>query len=227
MYEKNVKAMKIGIGMLIFGCVLCALGFANGIKPDLLSVSRVLVFPILAVVFWVLFGKYKYEKQFIKVSTVLLVIGYLDIVLMTKNSYMYAFIYLILIYIMIFMDKEYTLKWMFALIVISIIVCVRLMIQIPEEQSVSLIQTVFAIFATVMMYNIVAISDRHGRETLEEIEEQSAKEAEIGKKIVLLSEELANQFDAAKETAEEMTLDMSSSNSSVSDISESVKVTAE
>ncbi len=227
MYEKNVKAMKIGIGMLIFGCILCALGFANGIKPDLLSVSRVVVFPILAVVFWILFGKYKYDKNFIKVSTILLVVGYLDIVLMTKNSYMYAFVYLILIYIMIFMNREYTLKWMFALIVISIVVCVRFMIELPEEQSIALIQTVFSIFATVMMYNIVAISDRHGSETLKEIEEQSVKEAEVGKKIVSLSEELANQFDVAKETAEEMTLDMNSSNSSVSEISESVKVTAE
>lgn len=226
-YEKNTKAMKLGIGMLIFGCILCALGFANGMAVNFISVVRVLAFPILAIVVWVLFKKYKYDKKFIKISTVLLSIGYLIIVLMTKNTYMYAFIYLILMYIMIFMDKQYTFKWTIALIVISLVVTVRFFIEVPQDQSVAIIQTVFAIFAIVMMQNIVSISDRHSKETMQEIEERSAKEAEVGKKIVALSDKLANQFEVAKETAEEMTSNMEASSTSVSEISESVKVTAE
>ena len=225
--EKNKKAKGLGIGMIIFGFILCALGFANGVAISGMNLVRVLVFPVLAVVFLIMYSKYKMTLKFMSISTIILVIGYLNIVLLTRNTYMYAFVYLLLIYIMIYMDRKFTFKWTVALIAINVLVMIRFMFEVEGSTSIALIQCVFAIFATVMMYNIVALADKHGKESMSEINERAEKEAEVGKKIVALSDELASKFEVAKETAAEMTEDMGASNGSVAEIAESVKVTAE
>lgn len=225
--EKNKKAKSLGIGMIIFGFILCALGFANGVAISGMNFARVMVFPVLVVVFLIMYSRYKMTLKFMSISTIILVIGYLNIVLLTRNTYMYAFVYLILIYIMIYMDRKFTFKWTVALIAINILVMIRFMFEVEGSTSIALIQCVFAIFATVMMYNIVALADKHGKESMAEINDRAEKEAEVGKKIIALSDELASKFEVAKETAAEMTEDMGASNGSVAEIAESVKVTAE
>lgn len=226
--EKNKKARSLGIGMQIFGFILCALGFVGArVETSPLMIIRALMFPIFIVVLFVAFNKYKTSNRFMKISTVMNVVAYLVIILFTKNTYMYAFIYLVLIYIMIYMDRQFTFKWTIGISAINVFVMVRLMFEFKAESDVVLIQAVFAEFATIMMYNIVSLADRHGRESMAEIAERAAKETEIGKKIVTLSEELADKFEIARETSESVTANMESSHNSVSEISESVKVTAE
>ncbi|MCQ2505882.1 MAG: methyl-accepting chemotaxis protein [Lachnospiraceae bacterium] len=226
--EKNKKARGIGCGMLIFGFMLCALGFVgNRVETNPLMIIRVLLFPVLGVLLFVMYNKFKTSDKFKKYSTILLVVAYLIIILFTKNTYMYAFIYLIYIYVMIYMDKPFTFKWTFVLSFINAFVVVRLMMEFRQETDVTLIQGVFAEFAVIMMYNIVSLADRHAKENMQQITEKAEREAEVSAKIMSLSESLAEKFEIASEVAQTVTDNMEASHLSVSEISESVKVTAE
>ena len=227
MLEKNKKARSLGFGILIFGLILCALGFAAGISITLLTVGRVILFPVLMAIYFIEYNRYKTDKRFMYSGSIILIIAYATVLFFTMNPYMYAYIYLLLIYILIYMDKKHTIRCMIGSIIFNIIGMVRFIIVVPSSKDTVIIQCVFAVYASIMVCTLVALSSRQTAETLDAITEKAKKEAEVGGHIIELSEELANKFDVAKDYAAKMTDNMIISNSSVSEISASIKVTAD
>ncbi len=227
MMEKNRRAKIVGVAMLIFGFCLVALGFLANLGMTPLNIGRALLFPILLVVYVVYYRTHKDSKTFLNIGSFILFISYLDIALFTKSAYMYAYIYLLMIYIMLYVDKKFTFRWTFILSACSIVVMVRFMIMDPAAVDNALIQGVFAIFASIMMYNVVALNDKHSKENLEEITERAKQASDVGSSIIALSEELGEKFVVAKDNASEMGDNMTATEESVSEIADSIRVTAE
>ncbi len=227
MVEKNKRARGMALAILIFGFILCALGFLSGVQATAASIIRVLIFPVAIAVLYILFGKYKESEKFKIVSVSILTVAYIAVVMFTDNAYMYAYAYLLMTFTAIYMHKKFTIGCLTAVNVINLMATVRFMVKGVSNTNEVFIQAVFTFFASVVLYNIVSINERHTKETLEAIKENAAKEAEIASQIVTLSEELAAKFEVAKSNAETMTENMNASSNAVGEISDSIKVTAE
>lgn len=227
MLEKNKKARSLGLGILVFGFILCTLGFLSGVAVTAETVIRVAFFPIAVAALLFLFSKYKEKEIFSSVSFAVLTLAYIAVVLFTKNIYMYAYIYLIMIYTVIYMNKKLTVGALVACNIFNIMGTVRFIIIKVGSTNELFIQAVFVIFVSVLLYSIVTLNDRHSKETMDAVTEQSEKEAVVAKQILSLSEQLAEKFEVAKQEAESMTENMDASNNAVSEIAESIKVTAE
>ncbi|MCQ2518900.1 MAG: methyl-accepting chemotaxis protein [Lachnospiraceae bacterium] len=227
MLEKNKKARSLGLGILVFGFILCTLGFLSGVAVTAETVIRVAFFPIAIAALLFLFSKYKEKEIFSSISFAVLTLAYIAVVLFTKNIYMYAYIYLIMIYTVIYMNKKLTVGALVACNIFNIMGTVRFIIIKVGSTNELFIQAVFVIFVSVLLYSIVTLNDRHSKETMDAVTEQSEKEAVVAKQILSLSEQLAEKFEVAKQEAESMTENMDASNNAVSEIAESIKVTAE
>ena len=69
--------------------------------------------------------------------------------------------------------------------------------------------------------------ERHQTETYEEIQERTARQANIAKEIMEHSEELTEQFDQAMDVSRMLNESMDSSHTSVNEIADSTRLTAE
>ena len=225
--EKNKVAKNTAQIILVLGFLLVLLGFASGMPANFLNIARVILFPVLGISLDIKFKTNKSSTNFMNISSIVLSIAYMNIMLFTENTYMYAYIYLILLYIMVYMDKSFSKKWMFGLLVMNVIIMLKFMIGVPGTSDIALIQFVFATIAVIIMYNIVSLSSKHEIETMEAISENASREAEMSTTIVSLSKELAGKFDIAKETSQTMTENMEQSCNSVAEIAESIKVTVD
>ena len=226
--EKNQRAKTSGIGILIFGFICCVIGLLAG-KVELtgMAVFRSAAFPVILIGYLICYSKMKESKLFMHIGTYWLVLAYCILVLTTANTYMYAFVYLLMIYVVLYLDRVFTLRCAIGAALINVVAAIRYIILDKSSTDLAVIQCVFAFFAVVLAYNIVAIAEKHNRETLDAVAEKAAKEAEVGRQLIALSEQLAEKFEIAKDNAEAMTGNVSASFDAASEISESIKVTAE
>lgn len=227
MIEKNKKAKGTALGILIFGFILCALGFANGIQITAFTIFRIAVFPIATTAMLILYKTNKESEKFRIIAFAALALAYMAVVMFTQNPYMYAYVYLLMIFAAIYMDKKFTILTLGVCDALIVMSTARFIIAKIGNNNENVIQAVFAIFASVMLYNIVVLNSNHSQETMDAIVENAEKEAAVAKEIFNLSENLASKFEIAKENASVMTDNLTASSEAVSEISDSIKVTAE
>ncbi len=227
LFEKNKKAKNTAVAMLIFGLLLCLLGFANGTKPGPVEIARLVFFILLGAAFFLIYNKMKTSVQFMYVGGIILALAYCTIILYTKVTYMYAYVYLLLIYVMIYMNKKFTMKSILVIEALNIICLVRFLIVVPEEMQAAVIQFVFATFCCCMVYNVITLADKQASDNHVAITENLEKQSGINNKILDASSSLAEKFEIAIQTSNEMNSNMNTSSGAVAEISESVKITAE
>ncbi len=85
----------------------------------------------------------------------------------------------------------------------------------------------FVLCFAVMSYMVVRVSDRHFKETMEDIERRAAEQAEQAKKIQETSSLISEKLEQAHEAMSSLSGKVQASSEAVSQISESVSLTAE
>lgn len=156
-----------------------------------------------------------------------MIVTYAVMVISNRNTFVYAFMYLILLSVVLYMDIKLARICAVVIAVLNVISGAIHYVLYPATQSESVIQIAFAISFAVVICIVVRMLERHCQENTLAIKDQMDTAARVASEIIQLSETLVEKFDSARDKAEVLTESMTSSNNSVKEIASSVKLTAE
>lgn len=207
--------------------VLALLGFADTTANTTLVIGRTAIDLIITVIFLVAYFKYKSDPKLVMISLTCMFIAYAVLILTNRNVYFYAFIYLIMLAVMLYMNVGLARLCSVIAIALSVISGIKNFRSYPESQGESLIQMCFVAVFCIVVCIVVKTQAQHGKEDTDAITDQMDTAERVAGEIIEMSEKLADKFDGAREKAEILTESMTTSNNSVKEIASSVKLTAE
>jgi methyl-accepting chemotaxis protein len=225
--EKNKITFTLGIIIIGMFDLITVLGFFDVTANQTLVLVRTVLNAVITMAFVVGYMKYKGKPQMIMTSVVCMLAAYAIIVLTNSHVFFYAFIYLIMLAVLLYMNFGLTRICAIVSVVLNLVAGAKNYYAYPATQSESLIQICFVIVFCIVMCILVKTLARHNEETTNAITEQMDTAAKVSTEIIAMSEELASKFDGAKEKAEILTESITTSNNSVKEIAASVKYTAE
>ena len=209
------------LGLIILGLLnaLTLLGFVDATADKSVVLARMVVNVILLVIFFVGHVRYRGDRKFVMISLSCMFLTYAVMILSNKNVVFYAFMYLIMLTVMLYRDIRLARTSAIAMGVLNVISGILHFVKYPGTRSESVVQIVFAI-----SFGVVA---RHHVEDTDAIKSQMDAAARVADEIIQMSGALSEKFDSAREKADVLTESMVSSNNSVKEIASSVKLTAE
>ena len=226
--ETNKFTFITGTIILMAINLLTLLGFVDSTANMTLVTIRTLINVVLTIVFFVANAKVKTDHMLGPICISCVLLAYSVMVLTNSHIVYYAFVFPILLMVMLYMDVKFARYTALYVGALNLVVCIKNCITLPvDTQTSSILQTFFAILFCVICDIVVRMQTRHAAESTEAIKSQMDTASRVAADIMDLSEVLANKFDSAKEKAEVLTESMSTTNNSVKEIADSVKLTAE
>lgn len=225
--ERNGLTFIVGLIILGLLNVLTLLGFADATANRTIVLVRTVINIIILIIFFIGRVKYKGDEKFIGVSLTCMIATYAVTLISNRNTFVYAFMYLILLSVVLYMDKKLAGICSVVIAVLNVISGIIHYVIYPETQAESIIQVAFAISFAVVICIVVRMLERQCKENTQAIKNQMDTAARVAAEIIQLSETLVEKFDSARDKAEVLTESMTSSNNSVKEIASSVKLTAE
>lgn len=225
--EKNKITFVTGMIILVLFDALAILGFADSTANMTLVMGRTIIDLIITAVFLVSYFRYKSDPKLVMISIACMFVAYAVLVLTNRNVYFYAFIYLIMLAVLLYMNVGLIRVCSAVAVILSVVSGIKNYISYPESQGESLIQMCFVAVFCIVACIVVQTQAKHGKEDTDAITEQMDTAARVASEIIEMSEKLADKFDGAREKAEILTDSMTTSNNSVKEIASSVKLTAE
>ena len=217
------------LGLIILGLLnaLTLLGFVDATADKSVVLARMVVNVILLVIFFVGHVRYRGDRKFVMISLSCMFLTYAVMILSNKNVVFYAFMYLIMLTVMLYRDIRLARTSAIAMGALNVISGILHFVKYPGTRSESVVQIVFAISFGVVMCIAVDLQARHHVEDTDAIKSQMDAAARVADEIIQMSGALSEKFDSAREKADVLTESMVSSNNSVKEIASSVKLTAE
>ena len=217
------------LGLIILGLLnaLTLLGFVDATADKSVVLARMVVNVILLVIFFIGHVRYRGDRKFVMISLSCMFLTYAVMILSNKNVVFYAFMYLIMLTVMLYRDIRLARISAIAMGALNVISGILHFVKYPGTRSESVVQIVFAISFGVVMCIAVDLQARHHVEDTDAIKSQMDAAARVADEIIQMSGALSEKFDSAREKADVLTESMVSSNNSVKEIASSVKLTAE
>ena len=188
---------------------------------------RTVINLVLLVVFFIGHIRYRQEAQFVMIALLCMFLTYAVMILSNKNVCFYAFMYPIMLTVMLYRDIKLARISAILMGVLNVISGAIHFVKYPQTQSDSVVQMMFAISFGIVMCIAVDLQARHNMEDTDAIKSQMDAAARVADEIIQMSGTLSEKFDSAREKADVLTESMVSSNNSVKEIASSVKLTAE
>ncbi len=188
-----------------------------------LILAAVLVINVVCVRIYKSSGIYRHIVSF---STC---VAYLSILFTYKDDFVYAYVFPIAIMVMIFQDKQLIMVSAVVAVLANAVFFVSVALRFPEKVQMQnvVVEMLLIIVACVTCRLIISMQQAHAQENMELIEERAAAQARVAKEVVKHSKELADKFQQAMEVSDTLNECMDSSHSSIGEIAESTKLTAE
>lgn len=225
--ERNKITFVLGVIILGLLDILTLLGFVDATANMALVMGRTIINLIVTIVFLAAYFRFKSEPKFALFCIFCMLVPYAIMVLTNKNVCFYAFIFLIMLAVMLYMDIKLARVCSVIVVIINVLAGVKGYISYPATQTESLMQICFVVAFCIVVCIVVRTQAQHGREDTDAITIQMDAAEKVASDIMGLSEELAAKFDRARDKAEVLTESMVTSNNSVREIASSVKLTAE
>lgn len=226
--ERNKITFVLGLIILGLLNALTLLGFVDVTADKSVVLARMVVNIILLVIFFIGHVRYRGDRKFVMISLSCMFLTYAVMILSNKNVVFYAFMYLIMLTVMLYRDIRLARISAIAMGALNVISGILHFVKYPGTKSESVVQIVFAISFGVVMCIAVDLQARHHVEdTTDAIKSQMDAAARVADEIIQMSGALSEKFDSAREKADVLTESMVSSNNSVKEIASSVKLTAE
>lgn len=219
--EKNRVGWIMSMTIMTSMILVTVLGFISGVHME--QVAR-LVFLIAAVVVSCIGLRVSYHLVTMSTFAAL-------IVMLFTYRQSYIVIYLFPIAMMLMVYQKVRLVKISSVLTISaagiffFMFNMRFPDQIASDEIV--VQMLVISVAVVDAYFVVKVQQRQQGQTLEKIEKQAAEQAQIAVEVVTNAKELAAQFEQAMKVSQTLNECMDSSHSSVGEIAESTRLTAE
>lgn len=226
--EKNRISFILGVIIIGLFDLLTLLGFVDADANRAMVIGRTVIDAIVTIIFFISYAKLKGDKKFNMVCTLCMFVAYAVVILTNRRMYFYAFIFLIMLAVLLYMDVKFTRISAIAIIILNSIAGVKNYIGADHDtQSQALLQVCFVIAFSVIICIVVKLLSKHMVENTEAIKAQMDATAQVAAEIIDMSEELADKFEVARDKSEVLTNSMTMSNSAVKEIASSVKLTAE
>lgn len=219
--EKNRVGWLMSMTIMISMILVTVLGFISGVRME--QVAR-LVFLIVAMIVSCIGLRVSHHLVTMSTFAALLVMLFTY-----RQSYIVIYLFPIAMMLMVY-QKVRLVKISSALAISAagiffFVFNMRFPEQIASDEIV--VQMLVIIVAAVDAYFVVKVQQRQQGQTLEKIEKQAAEQAQIAVEVVANAKELATQFEQAMQVSQTLNECMDSSHSSVGEIAESTRLTAE
>lgn len=225
--ERNKITFVTGVIILGLFDLLALLGFLDETANMTLVMTRTIINAILTLIFLVAYFKFRKEPKFVAICISCMFVTYAVLILTNRNVYFYAFIYLIMLAVMLYRNVGLARVSSVAAVLLNLVVGIKNYLSYPQTQAMSLMQICFVLAFCIIVCIVVKTQAQHGTEDTDAITMQRDVSDRMAAEIIGLSEKLADKFDLAREKAEVLTESMVTSNNSVKEIASSVKLTAE
>lgn len=205
--------------------VLSLIGFVNGVNAGLIIRTATCIAVILVDV--IAFSVMKTNPAYRHVCGCASIVLYGVTLATLSVSSMYALAYTIVIVVMLFSDRRMVTIGSavgvgFLLVRVGVS-CAKGTLGIPE----ALVEVAFLIVACVMANIVVRTQTKHSKENIELVKSGADSQIAISQQIIGLAQELSKKFSEAREVSETLNETMDTTHTSVNEIAESSKMTAE
>lgn len=205
--------------------IITALGYFNNVTSAL---TVRLITSIFVIIFNIVTYNINKDKEIYKhFACCSLIVLFLVSMFSAPNPTMYAIVYPIAIFVMVFTDT----KLVYAggsLAFVTLIISHGLLISKGTlDVATVVIEVSFVLISCLLILKITAMNIKHSEENVEAVREQADAQLEVSKNIVSLAKELNQQFEDAKEVSVNLNEQMNTSHDCVSEIAQASKSTAE
>jgi len=225
--EQNRMANLISVVILLSMIALTLLAFIQQARPDMVFRLAVLLAAIVInIVGCRIFRTSERYRHIVAVSTF---VAYLVLIFTYREMFVFAYIFPIGAMIMSFQDAKVMTVSAVLATVADLAFFIRFRLLYPEKATMDamVVQMVMTIVAACSYILIIRMQQKHRDENVEQIEKRAAEQAQVAEEIVRHSKELAEQFEQAMAVSGTLNECMGSSHSSVSEIADSTRLTAE
>ena len=225
--EQNKVAHKIGIVIMVGMLLISALSFMEGIKVGL--IIRVVGIFCLIIGNSIVYRKWPTFLGFKHHINCCMFAAYLLLMFTNDVFYYYAFIFPIAVIVMSFQDNKLVVIGLICSFVSNIIYDLYIILFMGHNEYISaaIVQMLVIIIMGSAEIAVSNFQEKQQKETIEVIEKRAAAAAGVTTEIVAHSKNLAEQFNLAMEVSDKLNGNMEASHSSVLEITESTKATAE
>lgn len=172
---------------------------------------------------------YRTSEMYRHIVSVSTFIAYLVLIFTYTNMFVYAYIFPMAVMLMIFQDQKVIKLSAVLAVLADLIFFISFHFRYPEQADgqAAMIQMVLVIVTAVACVFIVVMQQKHVEENTQEIEERAAQQAQVAAEVVTHSKNLAEKFQQAMTVSDTLNECMDSSHSSISEIADSTRLTAE
>lgn len=175
------------------------------------------------------FKKKRYDENYYHFTIYPVFLFYVIFLFTGGNYYYFVMIFPIAVLVMMFQKVKTVRLGAIMAVIVSIVYDVFYSLHHSADKMMLtyIIQVMSVLVAAVTELLIAAQQQKHQEETIQQIEDDAAKKANVAKMIVIHANDLAEQFHKAMEVSKTLNECMSSSHVSAGEIAGSTKITAD
>ena len=220
---KNRKASRIAAIVILFAAFLGALGILSNANSVMCTIRLILtIMCLIALLFF--YNKYKNSTRFLYYGFTCIFIPYVMIISTSINPYMYALMFPIIYFVVLYMNLRFTSIVSILCFICNIIFSIRLASTSPNEAFSNIL---FSFFSAVIIYIVVNIQDKQKIEFEAADAEKALAQKELTEQIQNTNNLIISQLDIANSTAENLSEMLDSSIQAFEQISNGARTTAE
>lgn len=220
---KNRKASRIAAIVILFAAFLGALGFLSNANSVMCTIRLILtIMCLIALLFF--YNKYKNSTRFLYYGFTCIFIPYVMIISTSINPYMYALMFPIIYFVVLYMNLRFTSIVSILCFICNIIFSIRLASTSPNEAFSNIL---FSFFSAVIIYIVVNIQDKQKIEFEAADAEKALAQKELTEQIQNTNNLIISQLDIANSTADNLSEMLDSSIQAFEQISDAARTTAE
>lgn len=225
--DQNRMAKLMSIIIVASMLILSLLALFGGIRLAL--IVRCTILAVVIAVNIVGCRVYRTSEMYRHIVSVSTFIAYLVLTFTYTNMFVYAYIFPMAVMLMIFQDQKVIKLSAVLAVLADLIFFISFHFRYPEQADgqAAMIQMVLVIVTAVACVFIVVMQQKHVEENTQEIEERAAQQAQVAAEVVTHSKNLAEKFQQAMTVSDTLNECMDSSHSSISEIADSTRLTAE
>lgn len=225
--DQNRMAKLMSIIIVASMLILSLLALFGGIRLAL--IVRCTILAVVIAVNIVGCRVYRTSEMYRHIVSVSTFIAYLVLIFTYTNMFVYAYIFPMAVMLMIFQDQKVIKLSAVLAVLADLIFFISFHFRYPEQADgqAAMIQMVLVIVTAVACVFIIVMQQKHVEENTQEIEERAAQQAQVAAEVVTHSKNLAEKFQQAMTVSDTLNECMDSSHSSISEIADSTRLTAE
>lgn len=225
--DQNRMAKLMSIIIVASMLILSLLALFGGIRLAL--IVRCTILAVVIAVNIVGCRVYRTSEMYRHIVSVSTFIAYLVLIFTYTNMFVYAYIFPMAVMLMIFQDQKVIKLSAVLAVLADLIFFISFHFRYPEQadDQAAMIQMMLVIVTAVACVFIIVMQQKHVEENTQEIEERAAQQAQVAAEVVTHSKNLAEKFQQAMTVSDTLNECMDSSHSSISEIADSTRLTAE